>query len=42
MEIPLLMLTSQNKALFIMLINQNKVLCIKLKQRLENSSESVF
>ena len=41
-EIPLLMLTSQIKALFIKLINQNKVLCIKTKQRSENSSESVF
>ena len=27
---PLLMLTSQNKALFIVLTNQNKVLCIKI------------
>ena len=27
---PLLMLTSQNKALFIVLTNQNNVLCIKL------------
>ena len=41
-EIPLLMLTNQIKALFIKLINQNKVLCIKTKQRSENSSESVF
>ena len=41
-ENPLLMLTNQYKALFIILINQNKVLCIKTKQRSENSSESVF
>ena len=41
-EIPLLMLTNQIKALFIKLINQNKVLCIKTKQRSENSSENVF
>ena len=31
------MLTNQNKALFIILINQNKVLRIKTKQRSENS-----
>ena len=30
-EIPLLMLTNQNKALFIILINQNEVLCIRMK-----------
>ena len=36
------MLTYQNKALFIILINQNKVLCMKLKQSSENSSENVF
>ena len=41
-EIPLLMLTNQYKALFIILINQNKVLCIKTKQRSGNSRESVF
>ena len=41
-EIPLLMLTSQNKALFIILIDHNKVWCIKIKQRSENSRESVF
>ena len=41
-ENPLLMLTNQYKALFIILINQNKVLCIKTNQRLENSRESVF
>ena len=29
-EIPLLMLTNQNKALFIILINQNEVLCIRM------------
>ena len=34
---PLLMLTSQNKALFIILTNPNKVLCIKIKQSSENS-----
>ena len=41
-ENPLLMLTNQYKALFIILINQNKVLCIKTKQRSENSRKSVF
>ena len=41
-EIPLLMLTNQIKALFIKLINQNKVLCIKTKQRSENYHESVY
>ena len=41
-EIPLLMLTNQSKVLFIILINQNKVLCIKIKKRSENSHESVF
>ena len=30
-EIPLLMLTNQNKALFIILINQNEVLCIRMR-----------
>ena len=30
-EIPLLILTSKNKKLFIILSNQNKVLCIKIK-----------
>ena len=39
-EIPLLMLTNQNKALFIILINQK--LCIKIEQTSENSGESVF
>ena len=38
--IPLLMLTNQNKALFIILINQK--LCIKIEQTSENSGESVF
>ena len=38
---PLLMLTNQTKALFIILNNPNKVLCIKIKQSLENSRESV-
>ena len=41
-EIPLLMLTNQNKAFFIILINQNKVLCIRIKQSSQNSRESVF
>ena len=41
-EIPLLMLTNQYKALFIILINQNKVLCIKTKQRSGTSRESVY
>ena len=36
------MLTNQNKALFIILTNQNKVLCIKKKQNSGNSDESVF
>ena len=31
------MLTNQDKALFIILTNQNKVLCIKIKQISENS-----
>ena len=34
-EIPLLMLTNQNKALFIILINQNEVFCIRMKQSLQ-------
>ena len=38
---PSLMLTNQNNALFIILTNPNKVLCIKIKQSLENSRESV-
>ena len=38
----LLMLTNQYKTLFIILINQNKVLRIKAKHRSENSRESVF
>ena len=41
-EIPLLMLTNEYKALFIILINQNKVLSIKANHRSENSRESVF
>ena len=41
-EIPLLMLTNQNKAFFIILINQNKVLCIRIKQSSQNSRERVF
>ena len=41
-EIALLILTNQYKALFVILINQNKVLCIKAKPRSENSRESVF
>ena len=40
--IPLLMLTNQNKALFIILINQNEVLSIRMKQCSQNSRESVF
>ena len=39
-EISLLMLTNQNKALFVILINQK--LCIKIEQTSENSGESVF
>ena len=31
LRIPLLMLTNQNEALFIILNNQNNVLCIKIK-----------
>ena len=38
---PLLMLTNQNKALFIILTNPNKVLCIKIKQSSEHSRESL-
>ena len=41
-EIPLLMLTNQNKSLFIILINQNEVVCIRMKRSLQNSRESVF
>ena len=41
-EIPLLMLTNQNKALFFILINQNEVLCARKKQSSQNSRESVF
>ena len=41
-EIPSLMLTNQNKALFIILINQNEVLCIRIKQSSQNSRESMF
>ena len=41
-EIPLLMLTNQNKSLFILLINQNEVVCIRMKCSLQNSRESVF
>ena len=40
-EIPLLMLNIPNKALFIFLINQNEVLCIRMKQSLQNYRESV-
>ena len=39
-ENPLLMLTNQYKALFIILINKNKVLSIKANHRSENSRES--
>ena len=41
-EISLFMLTNQNKALLIISINQNEVLCIKIKQSSQNSLESVF
>ena len=41
-EIPLLMLTNQNKSLFIILVNQNEVVCIRMKRSLQNSRESVF
>ena len=41
-EIPLLMVTNQNKVLFIALTNQNKVLCIKIMLSSENSRKSVF
>ena len=41
-EIPLLMLTNQNKVLFIVLTNQNKVSCIKIMLSSENSRKSVF
>ena len=41
-EIPLLMLTDQNKALFMILINQNKDWCIKIKQRLEVRVKACF
>ena len=40
--IPLLMLTNQYKPLFIIIINQNKVLCIKTKQWSENYRGRVF
>ena len=36
------MLTNQNKALFIVLVYQNKVFCNKMKQSSENPRESVF
>ena len=39
---PLLMLTNQNKVLFIILTNPNKVFRIKIKQSSENSRESVY
>ena len=35
------MLTNHNKALFIILTNPNKVLFVKIKQKSENSRESV-
>ena len=35
------MLTSQNKALFIILTNSNKVLCNKTRESSENSPEGV-
>ena len=38
---PLSMLTNQNKALFIILTNPNKVLCNKTRESSENSPESV-
>ena len=38
LKVPLLMLTNQNKAFFIVLTYQNKVLCIKIMR----SSESVL
>ena len=41
-EIPLLMLTNQNKALFIISTNQNEALCIRIKQSSQNFRESVF
>ena len=40
-KLAFLMLINQNKALFIILNNANKVLCIKIKHSLENSHESV-
>ena len=40
-ETPLLMLNSQNKALFIILTIQNKLLCTKIKQSSENFRESM-
>ena len=36
------MLSNQNKALFIILIYQNKVLCIKIKESSENSVKACF
>ena len=36
------MLTNQNKVLLIILINQNKVLYMKIKSSSENFRESVF
>ena len=41
-EISLFMLSNQNKALLIILINQNEVFCIRIKQSSQNSRESVF
>ena len=41
-EIPLLMPTNQNKALFIIVNIQNKALRFKIKQSSENSHESLF
>ena len=35
------MLTNHNKAFFIILTNPNKVLFVKIKQKSENSRESV-
>ena len=41
-EISLFMLSNQNKALLIILINQNEAFCIRIKQSSQNSRESVF
>ena len=41
-EIPLLMPTNQNKALFIIVNIQNKALRFKIKQSSENSHKSLF